>query len=159
MSDDQIQKLIGKTLKNNERLADAISKKKETERKRRNGRLIKLGAAALAMFERGDLNLLARFETAIRDGFASRKIDRLDFGLDEPENWFEALKRQIREGAAQLTGEASSADAGESPAARAKAGAPNAAGGRVAAAPAAAPAPPARTTNGAAVSSPPAQSS
>jgi len=97
---DKLNKLQEKAQKATERYATTLASAAEKERKRRTGRLIKLGAAAVQMFEAGDLTLLDRFEQSITRGFGVRKIDRLDFGLDEDDNWFDRMRDEIRAKAA-----------------------------------------------------------
>lgn len=133
MSSDKIQKQRAAALRANERLAAALAKDADSKRKRRDGRLLKLGVLAEQMFLAGDLSLLSRFEAAATEQFASRKIDRLDFELDEDMNWFdktreEAMLRKSQKAAEQEATKASSAasatsaQGATSPGAGAKAG-------------------------------------
>lgn len=100
----------------------AIHKEEESERKADNGRKIKLGAALIEMMKR-DSALLTRVEAAIKSGFGSRKIDRVHFRLDSPLSWFDELREDAHEEAANA-GAASTANAASKPATIAKAGSP-----------------------------------
>jgi hypothetical protein len=46
------------------------------------------------MFLAGDLALLAKFERGALEQFADRKVDRLDFELDDALNWFDKTREE-----------------------------------------------------------------
>ena len=94
MNDDKLRRQREAALKASERLANTLAKDTETKRKRRNGRLHKLGVLAEQMFLAGDLSLLSRFESVALEQFASRRFDRLDFELDDAMNWFDKTREE-----------------------------------------------------------------
>lgn len=94
MADSKVDKQVGTFLKAQERLGVTLVKERDKKRKRRDGRLLKLGVLAEQMFLAGDLTLLGRFEDAALAQFKDRKVDRLDFELDEPFNWFDKTREE-----------------------------------------------------------------
>jgi hypothetical protein len=94
MTDNKIEKQQAAILKAQERFGLTLAKERDNKRRRRDGRLLKLGVLAEQMFLAGDLTLLARFEQAGLEQFKDRKTDRLDFQLDETFNWFDKTREE-----------------------------------------------------------------
>lgn len=84
-----------RALKANEELALSMAQRTEQERKHRTGRLMKLGILALQYIDAGDLTLLSRLEESALKQFRKRKIDRLDFELDDAMNWFDKKREDV----------------------------------------------------------------
>jgi len=102
MADSKVEKQHAALLKAQKRLGITLVNEEKKTKKRRDGRLIKLGVLAERMFLAGDVALLARFESAALEQFSSRKGDRLDFELDEPLNWFDKVREEGMIGKAQV---------------------------------------------------------
>lgn len=125
--DDKILKAQEAALKANVRLANKVKAKEDQKRKRRNGRLMKLGILAEQFFLAGDLTLLSRFETAAQEQFAERAVDRADFEFDDAMNWFDQMREEAMLRKSQK-GEQKQGDA-KAPASSSAAGAPAAPAG------------------------------
>lgn len=116
MTNSNIQKRQERVLKAQEQLGVALITERETKRKRRDGRLLKLGVLAEQMFLAGDFTLLSRFESAALEQFSGRKVDRLDFEFDETLNWFDKTREETMLAKAQPAAAAAPPKAAAAPA-------------------------------------------